>query len=279
MKDTIGIIGQGFVGSAVREGLKEVFDIETYDKFKESTCNSIKELCEKTKIIFVCLPTPMRKDGTCDLSIVRNTVLEVDKNSNEYIIVIKSTVPPGTTKQLNKECTFSQVIFNPEFLTEANYIDDFKNQSRIIVGGPRPGSTIIKNLYKKAFYNTPIIKTGSNTAEMVKYFLNCFLATKVSFANEMRSICDNVDIDYDKVVEYALYDNRIGKTHFATPGPDGKRGFGGSCFPKDINAMIAFAKENGVFPTVLEAAWDKNLEVRPERDWEKLLGRAISEEK
>ena len=81
MKDTIGIIGQGFVGSAVREGLKEVFDIETYDKFKESTCNSIKELCEKTKIIFVCLPTPMRKDGTCDLSIVRSTVLEVDKNS------------------------------------------------------------------------------------------------------------------------------------------------------------------------------------------------------
>ena len=204
--------------------------------------------------------------------------MEVDKNADEHTIVIKSTVPPGTTRQLNKECTFSQVVFNPEFLTEANYIDDFKNQSRIIVGGPRPGSTIIKNLYKKAFYNTPIIKTGSNTAEMVKYFLNCFLATKVSFANEMRSICDNVDIDYDKVVEYALYDNRIGKTHFATPGPDGKRGFGGSCFPKDINAMIAFAKENGVLPTVLEAVWDKNLEVRPERDWEKLLGRAVSEE-
>ena len=278
MKDTIGIIGQGFVGSAVREGLKEIFNIETYDKFKDSTCNSVKELCKKTKIVFVCLPTPMRKDGTCDLSIVRNTVLEVDKNADEHIIVIKSTVPPGTTRQLNKECTFSQVIFNPEFLTEANYIDDFKNQSRIIVGGPRPGSTIIKNLYKKAFYNTPIIKTGSNTAEMIKYFLNCFLATKVSFANEMRSICDNIDIDYDKVVEYALYDNRIGKTHFATPGPDGKRGFGGSCFPKDINAMIAFAKENGVLPTVLEAVWDKNLEVRPERDWEKLLGRAISEE-
>ena len=278
MKDTIGIIGQGFVGSAVREGLKEIFNIETYDKFKDSTCNSVKELCEKTKIIFVCLPTPMRKDGTCDLSIVKNTVLEVDKNADEHIIVIKSTVPPGTTRQLNKECMFSQVVFNPEFLTEANYIYDFKNQSRIIVGGPRPGSTIIKNLYKKAFYNTPIIKTGSNTAEMVKYFLNCFLATKVSFANEMRSICDNVDIDYDKVVEYALYDNRIGKTHFATPGPDGKRGFGGSCFPKDINAMMSFAKENGVLPTVLEAVWDKNLEVRPERDWEKLLGRAISEE-
>ena len=226
----------------------------------------------------MCLPTPMHKDGTCDLSIVRNTVLEIDKHADEHITVIKSTVPPGTTKQLNKECNFSQVVFNPEFLTEANYIDDFKNQNRIIVGGPRPASTIIKNLFKKVFYNTPIIKTGSNTAEMVKYFLNCFLATKVSFANELKSICETADIDYDKVVEYVLYDNRVGKTHFATPGPDGKSGFGGSCFPKDINAMIAFAKENGVLPTVLEAVWDKNLEVRPERDWEKLIGRAVTKE-
>ena len=158
------------------------------------------------------------------------------------------------------------------------HIDDFKNQTRIIIGGPRPASKIIKNLYKKAFYSTPIIKTGSKTAEMVKYFLNCLLASKVSFANEMKDICDNVDIDYDKVVEYALYDDRIGKTHLSTPGPDGKRGFGGSCFPKDINAMISFAKMLGLDPIVLSSVWNKNLEVRPEKDWEKLLGRAISKE-
>jgi len=278
MKDSIGIIGQGFVGTAVREGLKDVFNIETYDKFKDSTNNSVKQLCDKVDIIFVCLPTPMKRDGTCDLSIVRNTILEIDKCSDKHIAVIKSTVPPGTTSALNKECENLQIVFNPEFLTEANYIDDFKNQSRIIIGGPRPATTIIKNLYKKAFYNTPIIKTGSKTAEMVKYFLNCLLATKVSFANEMKDICDNVDIDYDKVVEYALYDNRIGKTHLSTPGPDGKRGFGGSCFPKDINAMISFAKMLGLDPMVLSSVWDKNLEVRPEKDWEKLLGRAISEE-
>ena len=279
MKDSIGIIGQGFVGTAVREGLKKVFNIETYDKFKESTCNSVEELCSRVKIIFVCLPTPMRRDGTCDLSIVQGTILEIDKHSSKHVAVIKSTVPPGTTAKLNLECNDLQVVFNPEFLTEANYIDDFKNQTRIIIGGPRPGSTLVKNLYRKAFYKTPIIKTGSDTAEMVKYFLNCFLATKVSFANEMKDICDQVGIDYDKVVEYALYDNRIGQTHFSTPGPDGKRGFGGSCFPKDINAMISFAKQNGVDPMVLMASWSKNLLVRPEKDWEKLLGRAVSEDK
>ena len=101
---------------------------------------------------------------------------------------------------------------------------------------------------------------------------------KVSFANEFKQICDQVDVDYDKVIEYALYDQRIGKTHFSTPGPDGRRGFGGSCFPKDINALIYFAASLGVDPIVLQSAWKKNLEVRPERDWEQLKGRAISEE-
>jgi len=278
--DTIGIIGQGFVGTAVREGFRNHFNIETYDKFKSdvSTCGTLTELCGKANVIFVCLPTPMRKDGSCDLSIVQQTVMNIDAEGQGNVAVIKSTVPPGTTGALNDKCKNIQVVFNPEFLTEANYIDDFKNQNRIIIGGPRPASTIVKNLFKKAFYTTPIIKTGSSTAEMVKYFINCFLATKVSFANELKQICEHTDIDYDKVVEYALYDERIGKSHFSTPGPDGRRGFGGSCFPKDINAMITFASSLNVEPLVLSAAWNKNLEVRPERDWEQLKGRAVSQE-
>ena len=242
-----------------------MFNIETYDKFKESTCDSVEELCNRVKIIFVCLPTPMRKDGTCDLSIVQGTILEIDKYSPKHVAVIKSTVPPGTTAKLNQECNDLQVIFNPEFLTEANYIDDFKNQTRIIIGGPRPGSTLVKNLYRKAFYKLQLSRRDLIRQRWLNTFLNCFLATKVSFANEMKDICDQVAIDYDKVVEYALYDNRIGQTHFSTPGPDGKRGFGGSCFPKDINAMISFAKQNGVEPMVLMASWSKNLQVRPEK--------------
>ena len=179
---------------------------------------------------------------------------------------------------LNRECNNVNVVFNPEFLTEANYLDDFKNQNRIIVGGKRPYSTKVSNLFKKAFPKTPLVKTHSTIAEMVKYFTNCFLATKVSFANEFKEYCDKIGIDYDKVVEYSLYDDRIGKTHFSVPGPDGDLGFGGSCFPKDINALICEMRERDVTPDVLSGVWNKNLSVRPERDWEQLKGRAVSEE-
>ena len=275
--NTIGIIGQGFVGTAIREGLKEKFQVETYDKFKDSTCSSIEELMSKTRMFFVCLPTPMRRDGSCDLSIIKDTIIEADKHSDNHIAIIKSTVTPGTTQELNEHADNLSVVFSPEFLTEANYIDDFKNQNRIIIGGPRPASTEVNNMFKKAFPNVLTIKTGSTIAEMVKYFTNTFLATKVSFANEMKKICANIHVDYDKVLEYALYDERVGKTHLSVPGPDGNQGFGGSCFPKDINALIHFARALGFEPVVLSSVWKKNLEVRPERDWEKLKGRAVSE--
>lgn len=274
---SIGIVGQGFVGQAVREGFDQYYSIKTYDKYKKSTCNSLEQLCNEAKIIFICVPTPMNLDGSCNIKIVESVVEEIDNYADHHIAVIKSTMPPGTTKMLNERCEKIQVVFNPEFLTEANFLNDFKNQNRIILGGPRPASTVIKNLYTKVFPNIPVIKTGSSTAEMVKYFTNCFLATKVSFSNEIRQICEKKDVDYDKVVEYSLHDKRLGKSHFATPGPDLKFGFGGSCFPKDLNALIHIAKQLDIEPHVLEAVWNKNLEVRPEKDWEDLKGRAVNE--
>jgi len=285
--ETIGIVGQGFVGGALNAGMRHALTVETYDKFIEerSTCASLIQLVEKSDVIFVCLPTPMRKNGSCDLRIIDETIAEIDRicYKNEYlgkVAVIKSTIPPGTTAAYNDNVKFIQVVFNPEFLTEANAIDDFKNQTRIIVGGPRPASSVVKNVFRKAFPKTPIIKTGSNTAEMVKYFTNCFLSTKISFANEIKQICDNLDIDFDKVVEYGLYDDRIGKSHWSVPGPDGSMGFGGHCFPKDLNALIHLARELDVDPTVMSAVWEKNLEVRgsDERDWENMKGRAVSED-
>jgi UDPglucose 6-dehydrogenase len=114
---------------------------------------------------------------------------------------------------------------------------------------------------------------------MVKYFTNTFLATKVSFANEMKMICDGLDIDYDKVVEYSTYDERLGKSHWSVPGPDGKMGFGGSCFPKDLRALIKVAEElDDVSTNVLCSTWDTNLDVRPEEDWRKLKGRAVTDD-
>jgi UDPglucose 6-dehydrogenase len=133
-------------------------------------------------------------------------------------------------------------------------------------------------LFYKAFPKAHIIKTSSTIAEMVKYMTNTFLATKVSFANEMKMLCDELNIDYDKVVEYATYDERLGKSHWAVPGPDGKFGFGGSCFPKDINALLDLANKLEIDVFTLDGAWETNLKVRPEKDWEDLKGRAVVDE-
>ena len=285
MGNSIGIVGQGFVGSAIREGMKSFFNIETFDidESKNPTCSNLSELVDKSdEIIFVCLPTPMNSSGRCDTRIVESAISDINdvckKLNQRRIAVLKSTVEPGTTDRLNERYKNITVIFNPEFLTEANSFEDFKNQNRIIVGGPRPASTKVKTMYRKAFPKVPIVKTGANVAETVKYFINCFLATKVSFANEMKQICDSIDVDFDKVVEYALYDDRIGKSHLSVPGPDGSLGFGGHCFPKDLNAMMCMAAMADIKAPVLSGAWAKNMEVRaPEdRDWERMLGRAIS---
>ena len=279
----IGIVGQGFVGKAVKEGLQNHHKLNTFDLVQKSTCKSLLELVEKSKVIFICVPTPMNKDGSCNISIVENVVKGIDevvyyKKLKNIVVVIKSTIPPGTTEKLNNKFKNIQIVFNPEFLTEANAIKDFKNQNRIIIGGPRPASTKVRQLFYKVFPKAHIIKTHSNIAEMVKYMTNTFLSTKVSFANEIKMICDKLNIDYDKVIEYSTYDDRLGKSHWAVPGPDGKLGFGGSCFPKDLNALIHLAGELELFTEVLMSAWNTNLRVRPEEDWKKLKGRAVTEE-
>jgi len=280
----IGIVGQGYVGTAVKTVFEKHYDTNTFDLNGNCNCGSLDELVEKSNIIFVCVPTPMKKDGSCDTSIVESVVRDINelvvyRNVSNRIVAIKSTIPPGTTNKLNKKCDNVTVVFNPEFLTEANFIDDFKNQNRIIIGGPRPATTTLRQVYSLAFPDATIVKTGSKTAEMVKYMTNTFLATKVSFANEMKQICDKIDIDYDKVVEYSTYDERLGKSHWAVPGPDGHYGFGGSCFPKDINALINVARNLDLDLFTLTGAWETNLEVRPEEDWKQLKGRAVVEEK
>ena len=276
----IGIIGQGYVGTAVREIMSNYYEIQTFDiDEKKSDTSSISELVTNNDIIFVCVPTPMKKDGSCDTSIVEDVVEKINfVGKDDTLVVIKSTILPGTTNKLNKKYNYLSVVFNPEFLTEANFIEDFKNQDRIIIGGPRPATSIMKMIYSKAFPNAHIIKTGSITAEMVKYTTNTFLATKVSFANEIKMVCDKLNIDYDKVVEYAVHDERLGKSHWAVPGPDGKLGFGGSCFPKDLNALIKLSEDFGMYLTTLNGVWHTNLKVRPEEDWKELIGRAVTEE-
>jgi len=282
----IGIIGQGFVGTAIREGLKNFYPVCVYD-LKTRLCPKGMtalpiDMVNDCQIIFQCLPTPMKKSGECDLKIVKKSLANLNSlvsvNNKKPIIVIKSTVPPGTCQTLSKEFNNLNIAFSPEFLTEANSIHDFKNQSRIIIGGQKDVTFKVKQMFYKCFPDIPIIRTDLKTAEMVKYFTNNFLSTKVSFANEIFEICLKLGIDYDKVTELVLYDNRIGKSHLMVPGPDGDFGYGGHCFPKDLNAMIYLASSLGIDPTILEATREKNDKVRKNRDWENMPGRAVSKE-
>lgn len=269
----IGLVGNGFVGSAVYENLKNTYNFLIYDRKPElSNCKDISHVVANCNVIFVALPTPMFEDGRCDLSIIYQAMEEIYQHYNNNIVILKSTVLPGTCQEIKRRHPKMRIVFSPEFLTEANHIEDFKNCNRMIFGGdPQDTADCVKvlhNVFNDKYYFT----TDWKTAEMVKYFINNFLSIKVSFANEMYQICDQLGANYRDVVKLALYDTRIGDSHLQVPGPDGDYGFGGKCFPKDLNAMISFSKSQEISPTMLLAAWEKNMEVREEHDWHQIEG-------
>jgi nucleotide sugar dehydrogenase len=270
----VGIVGYGFVGLALETGLQKVSNVRIYDKYKNT--ESLDQVVKYSDTIFLALPTPMNEDGSCDTSIIEDVCANIDRLAKkEKILVLKSTVPPGTTARFQKLYPNHTFVFNPEFLTEKNFINDFLEQDRIIIGKASDKSIMNLELLYADFIQTQvkpakIIYVKSEEAEMVKYVTNCFLATKLSFYNEIYQICQTANIAYDKVIETVKYDMRMGQTHMNVPGPDGQFGWGLSCFPKDMNALIAFAKEHDVDPMMLETAWTKNLLVREYHDWEKL---------
>jgi UDPglucose 6-dehydrogenase len=271
----IGIIGQGFVGNAIYQKFKQYYNILTYD-LDLTKCNSDEQSVMTQDTVFVCLPTPMDDAGRCNTSLVETTIEKIHSYGKTKTVVIKSTVSPGTTQRLNERFDGLDVVFNPEFLTERNAVKDYENQNRIILGGPRPSTTKLRRIFSKVFPNAHIIKTDSTHAEMVKYLTNTFLSVKVSFANEIYQLCEALKIDYDKVVEYATYDNRLGDSHWNVPGHDGDFGFGGHCFPKDLSALIYLTRELGTINNVLVSTQSTNDKIRKNRDWEKMKGRAVS---
>jgi UDPglucose 6-dehydrogenase len=276
----IGLIGRGFVGNAIYENLKTEHKVSVYDTNNElATVDSINKLCEDCSIIFVALPTPMQESGECDLSIVFGVMGEINESYNDNIIILKSTVVPGTCRNISKRFPKLRMVFSPEFLTEKNSVLDFKNCNRVIFGGNKLDNDVCHDLFRDMFPHKSYLKTNWETAEMVKYFLNTFLATKISFANEMFDICEAIGINYEDVVELSLHDERVAKSHLQVPGPDGDRGFGGTCFPKDINALTSFCKQNNVDSTMLNSVWQKNLKVRQNKDWLSKVGRAVSKKK
>ena len=286
----LGIIGNGFVGNAIAHAFVPVMEVKIFDKDKSKATHSLSEVVNNSDVVFISVPTPMKSDGIIDLSIVESVFSDIEnvkKHSSKTVFVLKSTVVPGTTRKLKKKHPNLQIVFNPEFLTERHARFDFLNQSRIILGfendlndGMR-NLTVgkVKELYNERFSVNNFITTNYETAEMIKYFNNLFFAVKVSFMNEMKLVADKLEVvNWDKAVRGFVSDGRVGDSHLQVPGPDGKRGFGGSCFPKDINAFMTFADSIGLDLSVLKGAWATNLTVRPEKDWEQLKGRAVSDE-
>ncbi len=267
-KIRIGIIGYGIVGQAVAYGFSNN-NILIYDKYKK--LDPIEKVIKKSEYIFICLPTPIKCDESgIDLSIIDSNIEKITKltNGTNKIIIIKSTVIPGTTKNYMKKYPKSLFCFNPEFLREKSYLQDFLITDRIIIGADNPVVfRKVSSLYKSITPDIPIFKTDPTSAEMVKYMANCFLATKVIFANEMYDICKKLNINYSEVKKMVSADKRIGESHFDVTS---LRGFGGKCFPKDLLALKALAKKLNVDTTILDAVWKKNLKVRKIHDWEEI---------
>lgn len=278
----IGIIGRGFVGSAVEFGFSAQTGcnavVRVYDKNPKLSQNSLEETINKSEFIFLSVPTPSNPDGSINLDTLNEALSSINQISNvDNIILIRSTIVPGTTQKFKKKFPKLNLVFNPEFLTERSAKFDFINQSRFILGGSQKDTAKVASLFKWRFGDSiPVIETNFETAELIKYMNNCFFATKVSFLNEMKLISNKIGADWPTAVEGFVRDGRIGHSHLSVPGPDGKLGFGGSCFPKDLQAIIDFASSLNIQLNTLEGAWQTNLSVRPEKDWEKLKGRSVT---
>ena len=272
----ITIIGHGFVGKAVDYAFQDDVEKQIIDPKYDV---HLHDVGIESDITFICVPTPMHKHGQCDVSILEAVINNI-KQRMAGLIVIKSTVPPDQIENLFRGCAKHRMIYNPEFLTEKNANNDFLNQERFVLGGELNNVQKVSDIYKLKFgQSINIIETDFESAELIKYVANTFLASKVSFMNEMKILSNKINANWDDVLTGVTLDSRIGSSHVDVPGHDGKLGFGGSCFPKDIQALIHFSKSLGIELHVLQAAWKTNLEVRPEKDWELLDGRAITKRK
>ena len=221
----------------------------------------------------------MSKNGSCHLNIVKSVLSDLQSINYSGFIVLRSTVPAGTCDDLG-------IYFMPEFLTEKNYIQDFINNKDWVFGLLNKDSdelfkntiTQLFNLayqHKRIAYNQLNFLTNKE-AEMVKMFKNCFLATKVSFCNEIAELCRVKGINYENVRKIAVLDPRIGESHSCVPGHDEFFGYGGTCFPKDTNNLKHEIEKEGINSYIINGVVKRNDEIdRPEHDWKDNKGRAV----
>lgn len=265
----IGIVGNGFVGQATRllETDNQKFLIYDVDSSKCVPVGLTLEGMLNCKIIFICVPTPMNPDGSCCTSIVEKVINNLREINFKNHIVVRSTVTPGFSQK-------HKVNFMPEFLTEKNWADDVYNCENWIIGKYDLNTDYLQDLLNRAMYDNKIkynklITVSPMEGEMIKYVRNTFLATKISFFNEIEELCRKNYLNYNLIKNNVSLDTRIGNSHMDVPGYDGKRGFGGTCLPKDLNSLRHFmVNECGLKSYILDAACRRNDETdRPLKDW------------
>ncbi|MBI5588699.1 MAG: UDP-glucose/GDP-mannose dehydrogenase family protein [Deltaproteobacteria bacterium] len=247
-------------------GLKELVT-KNFQEQRLTFTTDLSEAIKKSLVIFIAVGTPPRDDGSADLSYIEEVARTIARNLNGYkVIVTKSTVPVGTgsliegiiSKEQGGEHKFD-VVSNPEFLREGSAVEDFMRPNRVVIGArSEQAIAIMKDLYSPLYLiETPFVVTDIETAELIKYASNAFLATKISFINEMANICERVGADIHMVARGMGLDHRIGPK-FLHPGP----GYGGSCFPKDTMAITKIAKAHGYTFRIVEAVIEVNAALR-----------------
>jgi UDPglucose 6-dehydrogenase len=271
----IGVIGYGYVGRATGEGFATNPEnkIFWFDKFKESP-NTLNEVIEKSDFIFIAVPTPIFEDYSgMDMSIVEGVIDQVAPKvkGTDKVLIIKSTSLPGTTKKMAEKFPGVNFVMNPEFLTQENANADFLKPFRTIIGCDNSDIGFrVQKLYETILpQNQPYYIISTISAELAKYMSNIILASKVLLANEFYDLSQKVRANYLDVQASVEADPRIGK-HLGVPGPDGDKGFGGACFPKDMIGILGLAKKLDVDMSALDAIWKKNLKVRKNKDWEEM---------
>jgi len=272
----ISIVGSGVVGAATGIGLKKLghrvifYDIDEKKLIElrsqgHEIRRNISDIIMSTSISFICVPTPTLK-GATDLSFVKSVIFSISKplqkKKDYHLLAVRSTLLPGTTRKviipfLQKCCKSKNpedygICYNPEFLRHANALEDFLNPSRVVIGEVnRKSGDILTELYSP--FGAPIIRTDPDTAEMIKHVSNFFLATKISFFNEIYMICQKLNIDHQIVSEAVSLDPRIGKY-----GVYGGKPFAGSCLPKDVEAFSEFIQTLNINPDILRVVLEIN---------------------
>ncbi len=258
----IAIIGFGFVGKATLNGLTN--DVETL-LIDPKLGTSSKELkAFNPDFVFVCVPTPMGKNGSIDSNIIFDVIKDIEKYSPNTIAVIKSTITPDIVESILESKI--NIVYNPEFLRERTADEDFINSKMIIFGGTKEYCKKTADFYR----NYTKCKCNdyqfmpADKASLLKYTVNSFLATKVLFFNEIHDLFERLDtnMSWEDFISVIQLDSRIGKSHMQVPGPDGRYGFGGACFPKDTNALYEFSKSHGSDLDLLNKAIEKNNSIR-----------------